>query len=499
MSDWLKNIIDKVKSLNSSVDKYKQETVIQSLPSYTYVNRAKLLIEQNKYDEALEILLKALELPQKDALVYKYLGTVYERLGNFEKSVENYQISADLNPQDRHIWQRLGFSLISVGKFENAVKSFENANKIQSNNSDTYTGWGMALMKQKKYAQAHDKFIEAAKHNKYNFSAVFLCAVMEIKLEMYDKAEMKLTFLANVCPNANNTYEFARLKYLKNDYESAIHYAQKSLDYNSKMLPSYILLGQLYAIKFDKEASLKCFVQAQEKELTNAALYLEWGKVLEKFEDYEGAKFKLLKALEYEPENLEILSYLGLCCAARNEIEEAQPILEKVLEKEPENKIVKQALGIISYEKDDIEKSIELLRANDEDSVNSYYLAKCYEKLKNDTKVKDYYENAILQNPKYIAAFTDYAKYLISQNDYAEAQRKLRKAIKADENNLTLLNLMFYVSYILVKENLCEYNVKETLSLAEKIENMNKDLFEYPEQKAELAAILQNSSERDLN
>lgn len=499
MSDWLKNIIDKVKSLNSSVDKFKQETVIQSLPSYTYVNRAKLLIEQNKYDEALEILLKALELPQKDALVYKYLGTVYERLGEFEKSVENYQMSADLNPQDRHIWQRLGFSLISVGKFENAVKSFENANKIQPNNSDTYTGWGMALMKQKKYAQAHDKFIEAAKHNKYNFSAVFLCAVMEIKLEMYDKAEMKLTFLANVCPNANNTYEFARLKYLKNDYDSAIHYAQKSLDYNSKMLPSYILLGQLYAIKFDKEASLQCFAQAQEKELTNAALYLEWGKVLEKFEDFEGAKFKLLKALEYEPENLEILAYLGLCCASRQEIDEAQPILEKVLEKDPENKIVKQALGIISYEKDDIEKSIELLRADDEDSVNSYYLAKCYEKLKNDTKVKDYYENAILQNPKYIAAFTDYAKYLLSQNDYAEAQRKLRKAIKADENNLTLLNLMFYVSYILVKENLCEYNVKETLSFAKKIENINKDLFEYPEQKAELAAILQNSSERDLN
>ena len=141
MSDWLKNIIDKVKSLNSSVDKFKAETVIQSLPSLTYVNRAKVLIEQNKYEEALDILLKALELPQKDALVYKYLGLVYERLGDFEKSVENYQTSADLNPQDRNIWQRLGFALISIGKYENAVKSFENSDKVQSNNSDTFTGW----------------------------------------------------------------------------------------------------------------------------------------------------------------------------------------------------------------------------------------------------------------------------------------------------------------------------------------------------------------------
>ena len=497
MSDWLKNIIDKVKSLNNSVDKFKADTVIQSLPALTYVNRAKVLIEQNKYEEAREILLKALELPQEDALVYKYLGLVYERLGDFEKSVENYQTSADLNPQDRNIWQRLGFALISIGKYENAVKSFENSDRVQANNSDTFTGWGMALMKQHKYAEAHDKFIEAAKHNKYNFSAVFLCAVMEIKLEMYDKAEMKLTFLANVCPNANNTFEFARLKYLKKDYDSAIHYAHKSLDFNPNILPSYILLGQIYALKFDMENSLKYFETAQEKKLTNAALYLEWGKVLEKFEQFDEAILKLLKALEFEPDNIEINSYLGLCYASRKEFDEAQPLLEKVVAKEPENKIVKQALGIVAYEHDDINKALELLRADDEDAVNSYYLAKCYEKMNNDTKVKDYYENAILFNPKYIAAFTDYSRYLISRNEYPEAQRKLRKALKADENNIILLNLMFYVSYILVKENLCEYNVKETLSIAEKVENIDRNLFEYPEQKAELTAILHNNSERN--
>jgi tetratricopeptide repeat protein len=456
-----------------------------------------VLIEQNKYEEAREILLKALELPQEDALVYKYLGLVYERLGDFEKSVENYQTSADLNPQDRNIWQRLGFALISIGKYENAVKSFENSDRVQANNSDTFTGWGMALMKQHKYAEAHDKFIEAAKHNKYNFSAVFLCAVMEIKLEMYDKAEMKLTFLANVCPNANNTFEFARLKYLKKDYDSAIHYAHKSLDFNPNILPSYILLGQIYALKFDMENSLKYFETAQEKKLTNAALYLEWGKVLEKFEQFDEAILKLLKALEFEPDNIEINSYLGLCYASRKEFNEAQPLLEKVLAKEPENKIVKQALGIVAYEHDDINKALELLRADDEDAVNSYYLAKCYEKMNNDTKVKDYYENAILFNPKYIAAFTDYSRYLISRNEYPEAQRKLRKALKADENNIILLNLMFYVSYILVKENLCEYNVKETLSIAEKVENIDRNLFEYPEQKAELTAILHNNSERN--
>ena len=497
MSGWLKNIINKVRELNKRIDKYKEDTLIQSLPSYTYVNRAKKLLMEDKFEEAKGILLKALELPQKDPLVHKYLGAAYEKLGDIQNALTNYQMSADLDPQDKTIWQRLGFCLVSSGKYEQAEKAFDNANKIQAGNSDTFTGWGMAYFKQKKYQEAREKFAQAAKINKYNFSAVFLGAVSEIKLEMYDKAEVKLTFLANVCPNANNTFEFARLKAIKNDYDSAIHYALKSLDYNVDMLPAYILLGQIYASKFDITNSLKYFEMAEQKELIVADLYLEWGKVLEKFEYFDDAKLKLLKALEMSPENIEVMAYLGLCCVTRKEFEEASPLLEKVLSVEPENLVVKQALGIIAYENDEIEKALTLLRSNDEDSINCHYMAKCYEKLKNDTKVKDYYEASILHNSQSAAVFIDYAKYLIARNDYKEACRKLRKGLKAQPENISLLNLMFYTSYILVKENLCDYNVKETLAIAQKVESVAPGMFEYPEQKAELEAFLQNKSESE--
>lgn len=496
MSDWIKTIFEKVKNLNSSIDKFKEETVIQSLPSYTYVTRAKALIEKSQFEDAKQILIQALELPQKDPLVYKYLGSVYEKLGDFDNSVEAYQMSADLNPQDKLIWQRLGFALMSVKKFENAEKSFENANKIYPGNSDTFTGWGMALMKLQKYPEAHEKFAEAARLNKYNFTAIFLGAVMEIKLEMYDKAEMKLTFLANVCPNANNTFEFARLKSLKNDFDSAVHYAKKSIELNKKMLPSYILLGEIYTKRFDFDNAQHYFSAAEAEGLENSMLYLEWGKSLEKFEKYDDAKAKLLKSVELDAENLESSAYLGLCCVSRKEFDEAKPLLRKALDKQPENHTVKQALAIIAFEEGDTAKAMELFRTDDEDAVNAYYLAKCYERLGNDTKVKDYYETALRVNPVYITAFISYAQYLLSKGEYAEAQRKLRKALKADSENIVLLNLMFYVSYILVKNNVYEYNVKETLSVAEKIEKINPDLFEYPEQKLELTSLLDNCTER---
>ena len=496
MFDQLKHIFEQIKNISRSIDNYKKETIVQSLPSVALVNRAKKFIEQNKYLQAEAVLKEALELPQKDPLVYKYLGLVYERIGKFEESVQNYQLSADLNPNDKNVWQRLGFSLLSLKEHERAEKAFDNANKIQAGNSDTFTGWGMALMKLKRYSEAREKFAQASKINKYNFSAVFLCAVMEIKLEMYDKAENKLAFLANVCPNESNNFEYARLKALRDNIDDAIHYAKKSLEYNPNMLPAYIILGQLYAKKLNEEKALEYFSKAEEKELLTSALYLEWGKVLEKFEKYDEAKQKLLKAFEMDAENAEIAANLGLCCVAKREFEEANPLLQKVLAKEPENKTVKQALGIVAYERNDIEQAVQILRTDDENAVNCYYLAKCYEKKSDEIKIRDYYEAALRINPKYITAYVDYINYLIAKGDFQDAQRKLRKAIKLDEENIDLLNLMFYVSYILVKDNVYEYNLKEAISIAEKIENMGEDLFKYPEQKLELTKLLQ---ERDKN
>lgn len=487
MFGWLKSILENIRNINSSLDEFKKDTVIQSLPSYTYVKRAKKALEKDDYTGAETILLQALELPQKDSLVYKYLGVTYERQGKFDLAVENYQISADIEPHDKMVWQRLGFALISYKEYERAEKSFENADKIQSGNTDTLTGWGMALMKQQKYSEAREKFTTASKYNRYNFSAIFLCAVMEIKLEMYDKAESKLAFLANVAPNESNTFEYARLYAIKDDYDNAIYYAKKSLEINAKMFPSYVLLGQMYSEKFDFVNSNENFELAEKISSDNAEMYLHWGKLLQNFERFDDAKEKLLKALELDNGNIEIFSQLALCSAQRNELEEAENFIEKIQGTEENNKI-RLAKAIIHIAKNEFEEALKCLRSNSENWLFSYYIAKCYEKSANKVKAKEYYENSIAINPKYISGYVSYVNFLISDDNFEDAQRKLRKALKFNENNSELLNLMFYVSYILVKDSDCEYNIKEALAITQKFENAES--FRYPEYKAELEKLL---------
>ncbi len=491
MFSRLKKVLDKIKDLNTSVDTYKKETDNQVIPSLAYVNRARKLIDKMRYAEAKKVLGEALEITRKDALIYKYMGVVDEKLGNYSEAESDYVQSAALNPQDKNIWHKLGLVQITLKKFQDAELSFEQANKIAPVNTDIQTGWGMSLLKQKKYDHAHEKFLNAIKINRYNFAAMLLAAICEVRLGKYDDAEHKLAFLINAAPNESSTYEFANLYFLKENYESAIRYAKQSIDFNSNMLPSYLLLGKIYSMEFDYENSTKYFEIAKERGLINPLLYTEWGNALVRLCRFEEAKEMYQKVLLDDTENFEAQCGMALCAAETKDFEKAYNFIKFASEKNIDSLFLQEAKGVSAYAYGDIKKAVELFKKalkNEPKSVYNYYrLAKCYQSLENDEMTRDSYDKMLKFNPRCMLANLDYAKYLIERKDYKNAHRKLEKAVKLDPNNQEILNLLFYTSYILVKENVCEYNVKEALSLASKITK-----FEYPELRAELEGLLKD-------
>ena len=76
MFDWIKNISDKIKSLNVSVDSYKEETKNQALPTVAYINKAKKLIDESRFVEAKQVLNDALVITETDALVISFISTM---------------------------------------------------------------------------------------------------------------------------------------------------------------------------------------------------------------------------------------------------------------------------------------------------------------------------------------------------------------------------------------------------------------------------------------
>jgi len=288
--NWLKNIRAKIRDLNTTVNTYKDETENQTLPIIAHINRAKKFMDKSLFLEARDILTEALAISDKDSLVYRYLGMCEEQLGNLKSAIEMYQKSTQINPQDKTSWHKLGMLQVSIKDYESAENSFENASKINPTNTDIQTGWGMSLLKQKKYNQALEKFTKAIQINRYNFSAMLLAAITEIRLGNYNDAEPKLIFLMKTNPTEGAAYEYANMCTLKENFDDAIKYAKKSVELNPNMLPAYMLLGDVYSLKFDYVNSTKYFTEAENRELTNAMLYTAWGNALLNLYKFEEAK-----------------------------------------------------------------------------------------------------------------------------------------------------------------------------------------------------------------
>ena len=501
MFNSIKKIIEYIKNLNLSIDKYKESTIIQSLPSVAHVNRAKKLIEHNKIEEAETILLEALNITEKDPLVYKYLGMIYDKKGEPQKAVDAYRKSAQICYTDKTIWQKLGFALIACKEYEEAEKSFENSDKIAPSNSDTFTGWGMSLMKQQKYEPAREKFVTASRINKYNFTAIFLAAVCEIKIGEHKDAESKLTFLANVCPNETNTYEYANLKFLKQDFKNAKHYALKSLEFNKNTLPSYLLLGCIYTKELNFEKANEMFSTAEKYDLKNSSLYTEWGKSLAAFTKFNEAEEKFVKALEFDGENEESMAYLALTRMINRNDDEA--LIQMAEERKAPEQLLVLIRAIRDYNFGDYENAASKFRSLQGELPAEYeflitaYLAKINVIQKNNSKAVDFFEKTMELNPYYEENGLAYSDFLIKNNDFAEAKRKLRKIVKIYDKDLEVLNLQFFVNYTLVKENVCEYNIKEAVALADNIIKINPEAFNYYNEKQELENLLNNLKERE--
>lgn len=484
MFTWLKNIKDKFNEFNTSVDDYAKEAGNNVMPVLAMVNKAKKLIENSDFENAEKILYEAMQLSPNDATVYKYLGICADNLYDYESAIEFYSKSAEINPQDKIIWYKLGMAQINSNAYEDAVVSFESASKVTPVNTDVQTGWGMAYFKLGNYSKAHEKFINAIKINRYNFSAILLSSISEIRLGMFDDAEKKLRFLITTKPTEGAYYEYANLMYIKERYDEALKFAKGSLKINSKMLPAYLLAGRLLSLKYDYENSVKYFSTAEEKGLESAVLYTEWGTALLSMYRFIEAKEILRKVFEFDENSVNAKTLISYCDAELGNFD----AIGDYDDSDEQNVYILMIEAIkCQNPKDSVEHLKKVLLLDKNLSYAYYHLAKAYEKLQNDDMVRDSYDKFIKVNPNYAQIYYEYAKYLISKSDLKDAQRKLNKAQKLDDNNQEILNLLFYVDYMLVKDNVCEYNIKEAISLADKISE-----FKYPELKSELAEMLEN-------
>jgi tetratricopeptide (TPR) repeat protein len=106
-------------------------------------NKGTDLLKQNKFEEAENYFLKAIELDNKYVDAIDHLGLVYRHMEKYNDSEKMYLLSIEINPSNIVPYINLALVYRLQGRYEDARQSYLRAQKIDPDDPEPYFGIGV--------------------------------------------------------------------------------------------------------------------------------------------------------------------------------------------------------------------------------------------------------------------------------------------------------------------------------------------------------------------
>lgn len=237
-----------------------------------YYKTAVDFIENKRYNDAIDLLTKAIDLEPDYEDAYLLRASAYE----------------------------------SIGKYINAVEDYKRASVFLNKETEVFYKAGRAYFKLERYRDALDMLNKAIELKKGNLEALQLKVLTLIELEDYFNALEAAEAAVKEKSSAENYYYQGlvseRLKNIagaENDYERAL---KKDKDY----VPAYIALAELALKNNDVEAAVDNIEDALSREPKNVDAILVRSEILKAKHDYASAISDLSEAILIDSNNPEL-------------------------------------------------------------------------------------------------------------------------------------------------------------------------------------------------
>lgn len=104
------------------------------------------LLDEGKYEEAIEEFTRAISEDQSNPVFYYYRGLSLEKSGNIEKALEDYQKAVELKPDFLLPLTRTGRIYAKKENFEKAIEFYKKAVELGDKDTTTYYNYAVCLM-----------------------------------------------------------------------------------------------------------------------------------------------------------------------------------------------------------------------------------------------------------------------------------------------------------------------------------------------------------------
>jgi len=119
-------------------------------------SKAVSLLNEGKYEEAIEKFTEAITEDPENPIFYYYRGAAFEKTGSLDKAMEDYQKSVALKPDFILPTANIGKIYAKKKQFEKAIEFYKKAVELGDQDATNYYNYGICLMNFGKKEQAKE-------------------------------------------------------------------------------------------------------------------------------------------------------------------------------------------------------------------------------------------------------------------------------------------------------------------------------------------------------
>lgn len=156
-------------SYEQALQAYDKSTQIDPNNELAWINKANVLLELNRTDEAknayqkaLDITNQTLEADPKNATMWSAKGLLLHNIGNSEEAVKAFDSANTVDPKYEMAWKMKGVILASeLHRYDEAAQAFDGALQANPEDAQVWSLKGDALKASGQQAKADEAYAKA--------------------------------------------------------------------------------------------------------------------------------------------------------------------------------------------------------------------------------------------------------------------------------------------------------------------------------------------------
>jgi tetratricopeptide (TPR) repeat protein len=236
---------------------------LPSLFATTYKSLAAMCSSHGLWDRSVEAYQRTLELDPDSAETRTSLAVCFLHKQAADEAIRELRACLQLDPNAPEVHHQLGNAYAMQLDWPKAIDSFKRALRIKPGMAEVYNNLGFAYINTGNRSQAVAAFETAIEHRADYYQAHFNLANLHLERQDYDLAIKHYRETLRIEPELVAAhYNMGRAQYEKHDLDAAIHCYQKAVALNPKHFGAWYNLGIAYRDQGQTEKAVESLEKA---------------------------------------------------------------------------------------------------------------------------------------------------------------------------------------------------------------------------------------------